>query len=379
MSSVKRDLQGTDCLILSTADNIGGMERVICSLARQLVAAHWPIRVVFPQTPKAQPLLEWCRAQHVPAEVSSALVDAAAPHSLRTTLALNSFVRHLAPQTINIHYGDNFISLKDVLAIRLAGRHRCVVTVHHPTSWTRSNERKRLLTRLAAQFAHRVIAVSHATRDILLEAGVPPHKVEVIYSGLAAPGQIPCRADARARLALSPDDFVIGTLARLEPHKGIHDLIEATARTHDPQGKLCLLVGGDGPERERLEQLAKTRLPGRVRFLGRIPSTQDLYSAADIFVLPSYLEGFGLVYVEAAFHGVPSIGTTVGGVPEAIRDGETGLLIAPGNVNELATAIARLQTDPALRMRLGQTARQRAMSEFRDTTMAEKYRKALAA
>jgi glycosyltransferase involved in cell wall biosynthesis len=362
-----------DCLLVSTAANIGGMERAVCALARELTSRRWDVRTTFPATSGSSALLAWCREQGVAAEALPAVLDAAAGHSGQGMLALRDFVRDARPRVVNLHYGDNFISLKDVLAVRLAGGTRCVITVHHPTPWSRENARKRLLTRAAAHLANAVVAVSQATRQVLLDAGVPARKLRLIRSGLRPPAHLPSRAQARARLGLSPDAFVVSALARLEPHKGLADLIEAAVRVPDPQTALQVVIAGEGPERPGLERLAAARLGPRAKFLGRVADTGDLYAAADVFALPSYLEGFGLVYLEAAFHGVPSIGTRVGGVPEAVLDEKTGLLVPPGQPSALAAAIRRLRDDPALRRQLGEAAQTRARGAFSDAAMADRY------
>jgi len=132
-------------------------------------------------------------------------------------------------------------------------------------------------------------------------------------------------------------------------------------------------VGGSGPERNVLEGRAAELLGARAIFLGQVPDKLDLYAACDVFALPSHMEGFGLVYVEAAFHGVPSIGARVGGVPDAVIDGETGLLVPVGDPDALANAIGRLRDDPALRARLGEAARARAYAEFTMDRLADRY------
>lgn len=360
-------------LLLTTADNIGGMERVVCSLARQFGARGWPVQTVFPEGANRDALLAWCGAQGVDAQTSPALLNAAASHTWQDTRRLTQFVRQAHPGIVNLHYGDNAISLKDVLAVRLAGRHRCVVTVNHPTPWEETESSKRLMTRLAARLSHAIIVISRATRQVLREAGVPARKIHLIPCGLPVPETLPTRAEARARLGLPPEKFVVGALARLVPHKGIGDLIEAAARVPDAAGQLLLAVAGDGPERENLENLAASRLKKQAVFLGRVPDVNDLYAACDVFALPSHLEGFGLVYVEAAFHGVPSIGTNVGGCPDVVEDGKTGLLVSPGDPTSLGQAIACLQKDTALRKRLGEAARTRAHAEFTESVMADRY------
>jgi glycosyltransferase involved in cell wall biosynthesis len=204
------------------------------------------------------------------------------------------------------------MSIKDVLGVRLARVRRCVATVHHATPI--KSGRKRAMTRLAAWFTDSIVVGTNAMRDLLRGIGVPSSRIRIIPFGVRPPRNGPSRAKARANLGLDGDAFVISTLCRHEPHKGIDDLIEAVARVPDPHERIRLVVGGDGPMRSRWEDRARSLLGPRSVFLGHVPDTADLYAAADIFALPSYEEGFGLVYIEAAFFGVPSVGTTAGGM-----------------------------------------------------------------
>jgi len=361
-------------MFLTTSAYVGGQERIACGLSRAFVERGWTVRSIFPDGPTRDMFLKWCREQGVQAETSPALLDAAAPHPARAMLELARLVRDWQPDVVNIHYGDNFISAKDLLGLRAAGLgRRYVVSVHHPTPWDSTGFRKKALTRVAAAMADDVTTFSNATRDILLEAGVSPRHLHVIPCGVQVPKHLPGRADARARLALPADAFIVGTLGRQEPHKGLKDLIEAVALMPDPSGNLLLALAGDGPERPALEALAAARLDGKARFMGRVPDIDDFLACCDVFALPSYLEGFGLVYVEAAFHGVPSVGTLVGGVPDAVRANETGLLVPVGDVARLSQALSRLRDDEPLRHELGDAARARANSELTETRMAERF------
>jgi len=364
----------TKILFITTSPiDVSGVTRTSLDLARQFAARGWRVRGIFPPARWDDALAEWIRAQGAGAEPHPAVRDIVAPHSVRDMLALRRLIRAGRPDVVNIHYGQNYVSLKDLIAARLAGPPRLVVTVHHPVSWSDMAGRKRVMTRLATLFADAVTINSRAMRDILLEAGVAPRKIHMLPPGVRVPTNLPDRSEARARLGLPDDAFVVGCVARLAPHKGIGDLIEAAARVPDPQGRLRVVVAGDGPERDALERLGVARLGGRAVFLGRVPDIQDVYAASDAFALPSHMEGFGLAYIEAAFHGVPSIGANAGGVPDAIRDGETGLLVPPSDPAALTAAIVRLRDDPALRARLGDAARKRACAEFTEERMAERY------
>jgi len=364
----------TKVLFITTSPiDVSGVTRTSLDLARQFATRGWRVRSVFPPVPGGQALVERARGAGIMTEQHPAVRDIIDPHTLGDMRALRRLAAAGRPDAVNIHYGQNYISLKDVIAARLARPPRLVVTVHHPVPWSDMSGRKRTMTRLATLFAHAVTVNSRAMRDILLEAGVPARKIHMLPPGVHVPTSLPGRDEARARLGLAADAFVVGCVARLEPHKGVGDLIEAAARVPDPKSRLRVVVAGDGPERATLENLGAALLGSRALLLGRVPDIGDVYAAADVFALPSHMEGFGLVYIEAAFHGIPSIGTNAGGVPDAILDGETGLLVPPGDPDALAAAIARLRDDPALRRRLGEAAHTRAYAEFTEERMAERY------
>lgn len=364
-------------LFLVTTDAVGGVARVVLTLARGLSARGWHTRTMFPQLAFTEEARAWCQAQGVPVEAHAAVPHILAPHRWRDLPRLTRLVRASGAEVVNLHYGGGHIAFKDVLAVRLAGVRRCIASVHHPVPWHEAGEHKRRMTRTAAVLCHAVVANSRATADVLRQAGVPEEKIHLVPCGVPQPTSRPGRTEARRRLGLPSSAFVVATLALLVPHKGIADLIEAVATLPDPA--IRLVVAGEGPERPALEQLADSRLAGRAHFVGRVADTADVYAAADVFALSSYLEGFGLVYIEAALHGVPSIGAAVGAVPETIRDGETGLLVPPGDRAALAGAIGRLRDDAELRHRLGAAARARALALFSEDVMVDGYLRAFRA
>lgn len=360
-----------DVLLISTAASIGGMERAICGLARELEARGRTIVTIFPDSPDNGALLRWCREQGVDALSSPAVRDAADHHRLYDMVALRRLVRQFRPAVVSLHYGDTFASAKDVLAVRLAGAPRCVVSIHQARPRTETSRRKWLATRLAALLASDVTAFSTATQDLLIEAGVSARNVALIPHGIRPPARMPGKAAARQALGICETARVVGVAARLVPHKGVADLVEAVGRLDDP--KVHLAIAGEGPEHDALACLASRRLGDRARFLGHVADMATFYAACDVFSLPSYMEGFGLVYVEAAFHGVPSVGTKVGGVPDAVADGETGILVPPGDVDALTEAVGRLLADEPLRLRMGEAARRRALAEFSECRMVDGF------
>src|SRR5262249_42221246 len=157
--------------------------------------------------------------------------------------------------------------------------------------------------------------------------------------------------------------------ARLVPDKGLDILIEAlNVIPDDLRARLQVLIGGVG---DQAAHEKRVRDPGSnvIRFLGHVTDTGAYYAAADLFVLPSRHEPFGLVFIEAAQYALPSIGTRVGGIPEAIADGETGLLVPPNDVRGLRDCIVSLSRDDCLRRKLGEAAQRRARMQFTDDSM----------
>jgi glycosyltransferase involved in cell wall biosynthesis len=134
-------------------------------------------------------------------------------------------------------------------------------------------------------------------------------------------------------------------------------------REHGVDAVLCLV--GDGPDREKLEELAaELGLTRHTLFAGYQEDVGPFFSAFDVFVLPSANEGTPVTAIEALASGVPVVATRVGGVPDVVRDGEDGLLVEAGNVEQLATALRRLSTDPELRARMGAAGREGTVDRY---------------
>jgi glycosyltransferase involved in cell wall biosynthesis len=190
---------------------------------------------------------------------------------------------------------------------------------------------------------------------VALGWGVDPERLSVLANPAPEIPAMPSREELRAELGLSGHALVFA--GRLGPQKALGVALQALV---DVPGA-SLTVAGDGPERSALEARARELgLDGRVSFLGSVPREQvlRLFSAADASVLPSAWENFPHTVVEALAVGCPVIATAVGGVPEVVRDGENGLLVAPGDPGALAAAITRFFADDALRVRLRDAAPQ---------------------
>jgi len=209
-------------------------------------------------------------------------------------------------------------------------------------------------TRTAAlRRARRVVVPSVYLRDIAIGWGLSPERVTVIPNPAPVLPPHPSRDEARA--ALGVRGFAIGTAGRLTAQKALGDALAAVERV----GGVELLVLGDGPERASLaRQVASLGLSDRVRLLGA-GSRDDvirLFRAADVALLTSAWENLPHTLLEALAVGTPVIATAVGGIPEVVRDGENGLLVSPGDVEAIASAIERVARDDELRRTLAANA-----------------------
>ncbi len=364
-------------LLLVANDKIGGVARPVINLSHALQERGFPVRTAFPNTENFDALRDWCRLQGVDPEAAPAGFEENTPGSNAVLREVTTFVRQGgAPDVVSLHYGANYLPLKDVLAVRLAGR-RCVASLYSPFPVTILDSRQVRLTRLAARLCHAVITLSHWSRDQYIQLGIAPRRLHVIAPGMRPPKTLPSQADARAALGLTPDAFVIAAHARLVPEKGVADVIAAVGRlagANRSSSPIQLIIAGYGPERARLEQLASEQVaPSQVRFLGQVDDPANVYAAANVFALATQAESFGIVFVEAAFHGVPSVATTVNAVPETVLDGKTGLLVPPQDPEAMFVALQRLHNDSSLCRRLGDAARTRAHGEFTEASMADRY------
>ena len=242
------------------------------------------------------------------------------------------------------------------------------------TGYMRSS---RELTWLASQVYRRaaaIVANSQNTADLLAAFGVSGDRIHVVRPGVDADRFRPDAAGAATlRRELQADDAVLClTVGRLQERKG-HDLvIKALAALGGAASRVRYVIVGDGEEKERLETLVRDHgLGSSVVFRGRVPA-DDLpkyYAAADIFVHPNRIvgndfEGFGIVFLEAAAAGLPVIAGRSGGVPEAVVDRETGLLVSGTDVAELQAALTTLLRAPDKRRAMGHAGRARVSTEF---------------
>ena len=236
--------------------------------------------------------------------------------------------------------------------------------------------RRRLLARF--DFASAVIAPSRELVDATVACGYPSERVHYVPNGVnpdrfaPSPG---AAAAVRRELGLRDDDPIVLCARRPVPKNGVAYFAEALARLAASGTRCSVLFAGLTPEPE-LDELAYTTafreavraLPALIttRLLGNVANDAmpRLHAASDVAVLPSLLEATSIAGLETMASGVPLVGTTVGGIPEIVVDGETGMLVPPKDPAALAAALERVLRDGAARQTMGANARARVLSEF---------------
>jgi glycosyltransferase involved in cell wall biosynthesis len=211
---------------------------------------------------------------------------------------------------------------------------------------------------------HAVVAVSKYIRQLLVWAGVPESKIEVIPDGIEVPAELPppeARARIRARWGFREKEFVIGHLGAFTPEKGQDIALDAFQRLMAKLPDARLLLAGEGPARTSPAIIAKVAgAAGRAQLCGSIEKLAEFFPALDLFVMPSRSEGLGTSVLWAMAYGLPVVASRVGGLPEVITDDETGWLVPPESPKALAEAIYGAAANSARRVQFGQNARARA-------------------
>jgi glycosyltransferase involved in cell wall biosynthesis len=231
-----------------------------------------------------------------------------------------------------------------------------------PRAWSSHGLRRRRTTVLLRRPALVTALWPGAADALVAQHGVPRERIRIVANGVPADRcPVPTatsRREARRRLGLAEDAPVAGYLGSLTAEKCVGAAVAAIGRVPGAH----LLVAGDGPERAALEVQAAGDAPGRVRFAGVVAGAGPVLAAADAVVLPSRTEGLPGVLIEAGLSGLPVVASAVGGVAEIVSDGETGVLVAPGDVDALASGLRRVLSAEGPAM--GRAGRERCLARF---------------
>ena len=239
---------------------------------------------------------------------------------------------------------------------------------------------------LAAKYRlyDRVITISEAIRGVLLAQGVPAEKVRCVHSALDPPPHLgPCNRGAFQReFGLGDGCKVVGMAAQFIERKGHDTLLEAIPEILRSQPDTHFLLFGQGPLLGEIEaRVLEEGLEGKVIFPGFRDDLPALLPCLDLLVHPAMMEGLGIILLQASASGIPIVATRAGGIPEVVVDGETGILVEPGDAAALVAAVCTLLANPGQSSRMGEAGRDRVKTVFSVDRMVEGnlgvYREAL--
>ena len=282
---------------------------------------------------------------------------------------------------LHVHYAIphsvSALLARQMLAAR--GRRLPFVTTLHGTDITLVGlDRSYLpITRYSIQESDGVTAISNYLKEKTVESFEITRDIEVVTNFVNCDVYTPIKdeaqhAEARRRLA-APNEAILMHLSNFRPVKRLVDVVKIFARVARELPAQLVLVG-DGPDRSAAEWLAHDLgIQARVHFLGKQERVNEILPLADILLMPSELESFGLAALEAMACKVPSVATRVGGVPELIDDGETGLLYNVGDVEGMATGVLSLLNDPARLSAMREAGRRTAQKRFCASLVVPQY------
>jgi glycosyltransferase involved in cell wall biosynthesis len=292
------------------------------------------------------------------------------PGGPRTLARLTRIVRRQRPDILHTHLVH--ADFHGLVAGRLA-RVPVLVSTKHGFNPFREGRLFATADRAVARLADVHVAISAGLARYLEEReGFDASSFEIVHYGIE-PGPDPAPLPGAPRLAI---------VGRLIPIKGHDVLLRALAAVRRDMPELTLEVAGDGPlETELRSTVTRLGLDDVVSFLGHVEHVEPVFGRAEVVVVPSHGEGFGMVALEAMERGRPVIASAVGGLPEIVEDGRTGLLIRSGDVDALSAALRELAGDPARAGVMGASGRARALQAFSQerctARVAELYRAAL--
>lgn len=356
-------------LYIVTKANWGGAQRYVYDLAVNAKEAGHDVLVV---SGVPGVLTERLSESGIATEIISSMErDVKLKKELDSFHSLLSIVRRFSPDVL--HANSSKAGGLGALVGRIARVPRIVFTSH---GWAFNEDRPKWQKIIIGLFhygtvllAHRTICVSSALQMDAAWMPFVQKRFSVIHNGIDAVSLLP-QSEARMRLAPDvlkefPNAVWVGVIGELHKSKGLDTLIEAFAAIAQDHPQAVLVIMGDGEEWTHLAKLVQIYdLPKRIVLAGFVPDAVTHLSALDLFVLPSRTEALGYVLLEAGAAGLPAIGTRVGGIPEILEDGKTGVLVPKSDMHALAQALSTLISDAPLRARIGKALNEKVLNEF---------------
>jgi len=295
------------------------------------------------------------------------------PLALATMMADVAETQRL--DVLHVHYAMPFAASAFLAKQLVAPRRLPVVTTLHGTDITVVGQQPAFfrMTKFSIESSDRVTAVSQALKDATIETLGIAKPIEVIPNFVDPEVFAPRKR--RAQVLAPPGARVLMHASNFRPVKNVEMVVRIFAAVHERMDARLVMVG-DGPEKPRAEQLARQLgVAKHVLFLGNQEVMEELLPLADVFLLPSSTESFGLVALEALSAGVPVVAARVGGLPELVEHGVSGYLEDPADLDANVRAVLKLLGDEPLRRRMGRAGRKVAKERFHVDRVIDRYRK----
>jgi glycosyltransferase involved in cell wall biosynthesis len=347
----------------------GGTERLVIDIAKA-VASHHASAVCCIDHPGA-----WAGELEA-VGIPVVALGRGAGFQPRLGLEIAAAARRFGCNVLHCHQYSTFVYGR--LATWRSPRLGMVYTEHGRLDDAPPSRKRRLVNPVLAAGPGLYTTVSDDLGAYMATAGFPAARLRTVYNGIPLPAA-PVDGDrqrARDSLGLAADDFVVGTIARLDPIKNLSSLLDGLAwvRRTTPLSRGRLVIIGDGPDREILERrTSELQLAPWVVLAGHRAQASRLLPAFDVYLNSSIKEGISLSILEAMAAEVPVVATAVGGTPEIIVDGRSGMLVPSGAPERQAAGWLALESDVDRRQRLAAAGRSRVLDQFTSERMVAQY------
>jgi N-acetyl-alpha-D-glucosaminyl L-malate synthase BshA len=352
---------------------VGGSGVVAAELGKALARRGHEIHFVTNDVPfRVDELSE--RLQFHPVTPMPYPVFQSTPYVLALATRLAEVAQRHRLDIIHAHYAIPHSTAAYLARMSTHGAVKVVTTLHGTdTRLVGLDPSYRHIVRFSIEESHGVTAVSHSLAESSEVDFELTRKVEVIHNFVDTERFTPERCCQLRPMIACDDEPVVMHVSNLRPIKRVLDIVRAHREVTRATGARLVMVG-DGPQREECAHLAgELGIASKVSFLGRQDDVAPYLACADVYVMASEQESFGMSILEAMSCGVAVAATRVGGVPELVVDGETGLLTPPGEVEPLAAAVIELLRDHARRRAMGAAGRVRAVEHFATDSVVPQY------
>lgn len=342
----------------------GGVETALINWLTRLPGLHYPCELI-------------CFAN--PGETEAPFVEAAEVAGLhvskipwsrwkpipRSVSALCRIIRERKIQILHCH--NTYADIVGLLAAKIC-RVQCVTTLYVWGDFGFKRGALQYIDRALLPFFDRITAHCEQTRQETIKMGFADTDVRLLFCGFdirAVRMTAEVRAEKRARMGVEPQQRVLINVARFYPEKAHEVLLEAMREIADQRTDTVLWLLGVGPDQQRVEQMSKSLgLDAHVKFLGFRSDLEEVLALCDVMVHPSHMEGVPLAVLSGMAAGLPVVASRVGGLPEVVRHGDSGVLIPPKSPSIVARTVLDLLDDPQRGQKLGQAAQRFLREEY---------------